>query len=273
MNRHRIGGLAMGLMAACAALPAAGQSLALGPDSDAPIEILADDGIEWQRSNQLYIARGNAKATQGEVTVAADSLTAFYRTNEAGENQIYRLDADGDVRITSTTEEALAEKAVYDVLNGVLVLTGQTITLNTADDVITARDSMEYYQQDQLAIARGDAVATRGDRQVQADVLMAHFADAADGDESSSVERIESVGNVLISTPTDIVRAAQGDYVPDSGIATLQGDVKITRGENQLNGEFAEVDLNTGISRLSGGPSGDGRVGGLILPSATKGEE
>ena len=260
----------LGALAAAAPGGAAAQSLALGPDADAPIEILADDGIEWQRANQLYIARGNAKATQGEVTVAADSLTAFYRTNAAGENEIYRLDADGNVRITSQTEEALAEKAVYDVLNGVLVLTGETITLNTAEDVITAQESMEYYQQDQLAVARGDAVATRGDRQVQADVLMAHFADAETDARSSSVERIESVGNVLISTPTDIVRAAQGNYEPDVGIATLQGDVKITRGDNQLNGEFAEVDFNTGISRLFGNQDGDGRVGGLIMPSATR---
>ena len=272
MSRLTGWALVGGLLAVATVDPAAAQSLALGPDGDAPIEILADDGIEWQRSNQLYIARGNAQAKQGEVTVAADSLTAFYRTNAAGENEIYRLDADGSVRITSQTEEALAEKAVYDVLKGVLVLTGQTITLNTADDVITARDSMEYYQRDQLAVARGNAVATRGDRQVQADVLMAHFADAAEGDQSSSVERIESVGNVLITTPTDIVRAAQGDYTPDSGIATLQGDVKITRGDNQLNGESAEVDLNTGISRLFGGPTGDGRVGGLILPSAADGD-
>ncbi len=251
------------------------QSLALGADANSPIEIFADDGIEWQRANELYIARGNASARQGNVTVKADALTAFYRSGADGNNEIYRLDADGNVRITSDSEEALADKAVYDVTNGVLVLTGRIVTLNTAEDVITALDSVEYYQNEKLAVARGNATAVRGDRTVQADVLMAHFAEADDGDVSggttSSVERIESVGNVRITTPTDVVLAARGDYSPDAGLATLAGNVRITRGENQLNGEFAEIDLNTGISRLLGDSTGNGRVGGLILPGAATG--
>ena len=32
--------------------------------------------------------------------------------------------------------------------------------------------------------------------------------------------------------------------------AVLDGDVKVTRGDNQLNGGRAEIDLRTGISRL-----------------------
>ncbi len=256
---------------------ATAQSLALGVDANSPIEIFADDGIEWQRANELYIARGNASARQGEVTVEADALTAFYRSGADGSNEIYRLDADGNVRITSDSEEALADKAVYDVTNGVLVLTGQLVTLNTAEDVITALDSVEYYQNEKLAVARGDATAVRGDRTVQADVLMAHFADPenddAGGGGASSVDRIESVGNVRITTPTDVVLAARGDYSPDDGLATLAGDVRITRGENQLNGEFAEIDLNTGISRLLGDSTGSGRVGGLILPGAASSDQ
>ena len=219
------------------------QSLGFSRGGDGPIQIEADDGIEWQRANQLYVARGNARAQQGTVTVEADELIAFYRPNAAGENEIFRIDANGNVRILSDDEVARSDKAVYDIDNGVLVMTGDRIQLDTAQDTIVARDSMEYYETRQLAVARGDALAIRGDRRVRADMLTAHFGE---GGQQAEMERIEALGNVLVSTPTDIVRAEKGEYDPARGIATVTGNVKITRGDTQLNGERAEVNLETG---------------------------
>jgi lipopolysaccharide export system protein LptA len=58
---------------------APGNALGLaGQDSGKPISITADKGVEWQQSNQVYIARGNAKATRGETSVSADTLYAYY---------------------------------------------------------------------------------------------------------------------------------------------------------------------------------------------------
>ncbi|MFT5489307.1 MAG: lipopolysaccharide export system protein LptA [Alphaproteobacteria bacterium] len=248
------------------ALPATvgAQSLGFSRGGDGPIQIEADDGIEWQRANQVYVARGNARARQGGVTVEGDELIAFYRPNDAGENEIFRIDANGNVRIFSANEVARSDKAVYDIDGGVLVMTGDNIQLDTAEDTITARDSLEYYETKQLAVARGDALAIRGDRRVRADVLTAHFGE---GNQQAAMERIDALGNVLVSTPTDIVRAEKGDYDPSRGIATVTGNVKITRGDTQLNGERAEVNLETGESRLLSSPSGE-RVRGLFLPKA-----
>ncbi|MEC7396213.1 MAG: LptA/OstA family protein, partial [Pseudomonadota bacterium] len=64
--------------------------------------------------------------------------------------------------------------------------------------------------------------------------------------------------------PTEIVRAEKGVYNVRTGIVKLHENVKITRGKTQLNGNEAEVNLNTGISRLIGGK---GRVRGLIRPN------
>src|SRR3546814_19828938 len=48
-------------------------------ESDQPLEINANDGIEWNRNDKTYIARGNARAASGDVEVLADVLTAHYR--------------------------------------------------------------------------------------------------------------------------------------------------------------------------------------------------
>ena len=51
----------------------------------------------------------------------------------------------------------------------------------------------------------------------------------------------------------------------------MNGSVKITRGQTQLNGDRAEVNLNTGVSRLltmvKGQKKSNERVRGIFMPS------
>jgi lipopolysaccharide export system protein LptA len=250
------------------AAPVSAQSLSLASgNSKMPIEIYAEQGIEWRRGDQNFIARGNARAVRDDVTVHADELTAHYREAKGGKSEITRIDADGKVRIVSPTETVTGDKGIYDVETGVLVLTGKKLKLVTPHDTVTARDSLEYWERRQMAVARGNALAVQGDRRIKADILTAHFNQDSKG--KSSISRIEAFGDVLISTKGDVARGERGVYNLVTGLATLAGSVKITRGENQLNGEFAEINLNTGISRLTMGPNSVGtrrRVRGLFVP-------
>lgn len=251
-------------LAALLAVPglAVAQGIGLpGQSGDKPIEINADQGIEWQQNNKAYIARGNARAAQGDVAVLADTLTAYYRETETGGTDIWRIDAVGSVRIVTPTQRAFGDKAVYDVGRGILILTGGT-RLETETDRITARDSLEYWEKRNLAVARGNAIAVRGENRLRADVLTAHFA--KDGKGKSRVRQVDAFDNIVITTPDEIVRSSRGIYDVETGIATLTGSVKITRGQNQLNGEYAEVNLNTGVSRLFG--RGKGGVQGIFTP-------
>ena len=98
--RRPVSGLvAAVLLAGWASLWAAGgaqaQSMNLGSGDDTPIEIFADNGIEWQQDNLVFLAKGNARAVRGGVTVLADQLAAFYTERADGTTDIYRLDADG----------------------------------------------------------------------------------------------------------------------------------------------------------------------------------
>ena len=163
------------------AAPAGAQGIGLpGQSKDRPIEINADQGIEWRQKSKAYIARGNARAAQGDVAVHADVLTAYYRETAAGSSDIWRIDAESRVRIVTPTQKAFGDKGVYDVDNGVLVLTGR-VRMETETDRITARDSLEYWEKRNLAVARGNAIAERGENKLRADVLTAHFRKDANG--------------------------------------------------------------------------------------------
>ena len=284
--------------------PSSAQGLSLGGVSeDRPVEVSADSGIEWQQDAQLYIARGNAIAKRGTTEVHADTLTAYYRPSKGagGETEVYRLDADGHVMIKGPTQTVVGDQAVYDVDQQIGIVTGKTLKLTTPSDVVTARDSFEWYDAKQISVARGDAIAVRDTKRLRADVLTAHMtkekpkpgenqpeaktskavpatANAktgakagplGDGDEGSRISRIDAQGNVLVSTPTDVGRGDYGVYNADTGIVTLLGNVTITRGPNAIKGEYAVVDLNNNVSRMMPGPSTPGtpasRVEGLFV--------
>ena len=263
---------------------ATAQGLSLGNVSeDRPIEISADGGIEWQQDAQIYIARGNAKAKRGTTEVYADTLTAHYRPSKGtgGETEIYRLNADGHVTIKGERQTVVGDQAVYDVDQQIGIVTGKTLKMTTATDVVTARDSLEWYDEKQVAVARGDAVAVRDTKRIRADVLTAHMTkekpqpaarkpekpatamakprDSAtplgNTDEGSKISRVDAQGNVLVSTETDVGQGDFGVYNADSGIATLLGNVTVTRGPNAIRGQYAVMDLNNNISRMMAAPA------------------
>lgn len=226
---------------------------------DKPVEIEADNGIEWQRDAKAYVARGNARARRDGFEIRADTLTAFYRDGEDGAGQrIYRIDADGAVRIQSGDEKAFGDKGVYHIDESVFVLVGGNLRLETATAVITARDTLEYWDQRRLVVARGDAIVIGKEGRLRADILTAHIG----AGDKPGLEQIDAFGNVLVSTGTEIARGDEGVYNPRTGIARLCGNVRITRGNNQLNGECADINLFTGNSRLTGG-----RVRGIFTPA------
>lgn len=246
----------------------AAQGLQNLKSGDEPLEIVADQGIEWRRDEQIYVARGNALAVRGDISVYADVMSAHYSKQKEGGTDIDRIDVEGNVRIVSPSETVYGDRGVYDVVNGVLVLVGRDLRLIGERDTITARDSLEYWEKKNLAVARGDAEARREDKRIKADVLSAYFV--PDKANNLTLNRIEAFGNVRVSTPTEFARGDHGIYFAERELATLTGGVKITREENQLNGEYAEVDMKTGVSRLLPGPPGEtsgNRVRGLLVPN------
>lgn len=305
------------LVAAALALPTlahAPMARAQGIDlsKGGAIDVTARDGMELRQNDRVVIANGDARAVRGGVTVTADRLIARYRPkavvtppgatpaaapppkpgstpgNDNGANEIYRLEAEGNVRIFTATDLAVGDKAIYDIDQAVLLLTGHALTITTPQQVMTARDTMEYWSQKRMSVGRGLATVTTTDgRRITGDVLVGYTesppaqpgqppappatpptagkppADSLGA--SGKLQRVEGFGNVELRTQTDIVKGDRGVYVADTGIARIAGNVKLTRGQNQLEGDEALVNMRTGISTLVRDPGK--RVQGLVIPT------
>lgn len=277
-----------------------------------PVDVTASNGLEYDQNALTVTARGDARAVRGDVTVTADQLVAYLRKKAAapdakpaapptgpagadtGSNEIYRLEALGNVHIQTPTDRVEgADRGIYDIDQAVLVLTGPHLTLTTPQQVMTARDTMEYWSNRHMAVGRGNASVTTNDgRRITADTLVGYTAEApaapagrpkpvqpastgkAPGTDplgaSGKLQRVEAFGHAVVRTATETVTGDRGVYVPDAGIARLLGNVHITRGQNQLNGSEAVVNLKTGISTLSQAPGA--RVQGLVVPNDPAGQ-
>ena len=251
-----------------AAAVAGGLDLASG-SKDMPIEITADNGIEWEKNKEILIASGNAKASRGGITVLAEVLRAYYRKKTTGGTDLYRLDAAGGVKIFSDTESMEGQTAVLDFEQAILKVDGKKVIYKAGPDTITANQQMEYWERQKMAVARGNAVAIHKGKTLRADVLKALLRKNKTG--RSEVYIIEAFNNVLIVSDKDRLRSDSAIYKLDSGIATLKGNVSIVREDSILNGDLAEINLKTGISKLLtvdsvGSRRGKKRVRGLIYP-------
>lgn len=302
---------------------ASGQALDLSHGG--PVTVTAAGGIDWDQNAQTVTAHDDARAVRGDVTVTADRLIAHYRKkagstdskrppvtpaatpapspaptgvtgapDDTGSNEIYRLNAEDHVHIYTQTDQAWGDHAVYDMDGAVMVLTGHALKMTTAQDLITARDSLEYWSQKHMAVGRGDATVTGNDgRRIKADTLVAYMVDnsqpgakpagaAASAkpapppkkddskprdplESSGKIQRVEAFGHVEVRTATEIVTGDRGVYVPDTGLARVIGHVHVTRGENQLNGAAAIVNMKTGVATMTEAPGG--RVHGLVVPN------
>lgn len=236
---------------------------------DAPIVIEAEQGIEWRRDEQVYIATGNAMVARGDISVHADVLKAYYRGDGTTASEIYRVEATGNVRMVSPGETVYGEFAVYDVERQVLVVTGGNLKVETENEIVTAKDSLEYWQEEMVVVARGDAQVVQPDhgRSVRAETLTGFFRENEEGE--VVLYQVEAAGDVRIERGDQVARAAKAVYNLDAEVATLTGGVKITQGQNQLNGDSAEFNLRTGVSRLLGSGTSDGRVQTLIVPGSS----
>lgn len=268
---------------ALAAAPARSQGFDMSKGGDQQIQVFADSGIEWHSEELRVIARGNAHAVRGNITVDADVLTAHYRKGAKGD-EIWRLDADGNVTIRSPNDTATGHKAVYDLDKSIFVLRGAPAKLATPSDTFTATESLEYWETKKMAVLRGDATASQqGGKTLKADTLTAHFMDkdksagktTGAGQQGSGngleLQRVDAYGHVTILSGGETVTGDRGDYNAETGIATVSGSVKISReGGNQLEGGWAHVNLNTGVSKLfpvaAGGTDSGQRVQGVFIP-------
>ena len=242
----------------------------VNPEQNKPLEITADESLEWHRNDLYFKARKNVRAVQGATTLTADMLTAKYSEGDESGIEIHTIQADGNVRIVSAQSSAYGGRAVYDVDKGSALMTGGNLRIVSDDQTVSAQDRLEYNVNQGKMEAIGNAKAVREGDTLTSDKIIAIFAENTQG--KRVLKTLEAIGNVVITTPTEVLKGERALYTAGTSLAELKGNVIIKRGPNKLEGNRAEVNLKTNISKIFGGKTegGNGRVRGVFYPGSEK---
>lgn len=248
-----------------------------------PVHIDADQGIVCERDKKVCTATGNVVATHGEFVLTGDKMIAYFRERDDKTNELFKLEAVGMTLHGYSTEqrrEMWGQHAIYTLDDEFLHVTGNNLRLEVGDGpemlIVQAKDALEYSQRTSEAKAIGAAVATRNQNQVEADLLHAFFKKNAQ--DKLELEHVEGHGNVIVTTPAETAQGDRGFYYDKDQFVILEGNVRIVRCDGQINGQYGEVKLDTGISKVLSvspheeqpSPQKRERVHVLILPKEQK---
>ncbi|MEM9966641.1 MAG: lipopolysaccharide transport periplasmic protein LptA [Pseudomonadota bacterium] len=92
-------------------------------DTSQPVEVTSDTLTVDQNTGEALFT-GNVLIGQGEMRLSAPRVLVIYQEGNTG---IERLEATGGVTLVSGQDAAEAERADYNVVNGVIVMTGDVL--------------------------------------------------------------------------------------------------------------------------------------------------
>ena len=78
------------------------------------------------------------------------------------------------------------------------------------------------------------------------------------------IRRLDAAGGVVVTSPSEKASGEFGIYDLDRKLITLIGNVRLTRGPNQVAGSRLVIDLDSGRAVIDGGPPGVNQSGGRV---------
>ena len=142
-------------------------------------------------------------------------------------------------------------------------------------------DRLEVRAKDSVAVFEGRVQAVQEDMTLNADRITVHYqkrgqAERATGGNDNrppAISRIDALGKVKLTSPSESVAGDWGVYDMEQRIVTLGGAVVLSHDDVVVRGDRLQVDLRTGITKLETADAGtgvggqDGRVRGRFVPA------
>ena len=221
-----------------------------------PVEIYAEQGIEWHKNDNKYLAIGNAIAKSGKMSVNSDRIEAFYEESDNSGMDIKLVKAHRNVVVNDENLKIVGGKlAEYNLRKDYFSIFGKNLILTSQENKLESNNKMEYWRTKGVAIASGKAKAQKGNEfKIEAEKLVWYLNE---NDKKIDVKKIFGFENVSIYTNNEVAFSDKALYNKKSGICKLFGNVKLQKGDSFLTGDYAEVDLNKGISKLLPAPNFD----------------
>ena len=125
------------------------------------------------------------------------------------------------------------------------------IPTTLAEEVIPVdiiADEMQWNDNNKIAYAIGNAIATQGKKKISADKLIVHLDK---GEDNNEIILIEAEGNVIFNNEKEVATGKIAKYNFIENNIIIENTVTLKKDDNIMKGELLIMDLNTGVSQIS----------------------
>ncbi len=124
-----------------------------------PLHVVSDKMIAQEDSSMVEFI-GNVKAEQEDSIVFADSIKIYFTTDKDtvdkkkidDQSSVEKIVSTGNVKFISEERKAYADKAVYTIIDEVLVLTGKAPKLITGSSFVTGKKITLFKKQGRVIV-------------------------------------------------------------------------------------------------------------------------
>ena len=110
-------------------------------------------------------------------------------------------------------------------------------------------DEMEWDKQKNIAIALGNAKATKGNIIITANKIIATLNNSST---NQQIIKLVATGKVRLSRTGEIATGKKAIYDLEKDIIVIKGNVNLKKNDNVMSGESLIINLSNGLSKLSG---------------------
>lgn len=189
---------------------------------EVPLTIDSRDGLKCDRAKGVCTAQGHVVVRKGPYEMFAEKGQAFMRKNEAGKSEIRRIEAYTNVRFFGLGGEAATSDEAYFDMDEKLI-------------------RLIPHKNKQVHVWKDDYV-------LLADDLTIHLE--PDQDNKLRLHHIEAHGHITLSSLQELVKGDDATYTPATSLVDITGDVRVNRHEGQLRGSYAQVNIDTKLSKV-----------------------
>lgn len=225
-------------------------------DAKPVVNISAKGGMEIDDVRQTIEAHQDIVVKRGTQRLYADHAKAHFEKVNQTKPKVVQLIAWGQVIMEDSDGKIYGERALYDIPKDTIILTGSPILFIGKDMKIEAYDRLIYSPKAKTAQAIGSVKIERENQTLMADEVIAYFEEDEKLTKEPSpnspnyltrLKKMNAKGNVKIILPDQVASANYGEH--DQGKTYLEGDVKLSSKEGQIQGGYGEI-TEQGISRV-----------------------
>lgn len=219
------------------------------------VMVTSENGLIINQMNKKIIAKKNAHVYQKNEHVKAEKIILTYKKDAYNKNQMVKAEAYQNAQVLSQNKTAQAEEMfLYKEKQDILM------NLNLVQNYYKDADSKAI---NQVVVLNEKALVKEDEYLILADKMYVFYRQT--NLKQSEIDRIVALGNVKASNKTQQIEGAYGIYNPTTKMIDLYDNVLLKQGKSVLKGDWANLNLETGLSSLKSKETEQKRIKGSLI--------